>query len=99
MPKKGSKSGSQRKHAFMRFSSRFDTELKREDYENAIKSIRTGKAKFFDRQSNRITRWKIEINEIPIITVYDTSRGTIVTFITEEMAETSAIVREAIKSL
>ena len=99
MSRKGSKSGSQRKHAFRRFSSRFDDELKQEDYENAINSIKTGKAQFFDRQSNRITRWKAEIRGIPVIAVYDTSRGTIVTFITEEMAGTSAIVREAIKTL
>jgi len=98
MRRKGSKSKSQRKHAFRRFTSRFDDELKREDYENAINSIKTGKAEFFDRQSNRVTRWKVEIHGIPIIAVYDTSRGTIVTFITEDMAETSAVVREAIKS-
>jgi len=52
-----------------------------------VKLIQTNKAQFVDRQSNRITRWKIEFKGLELIAVYDSIRKTVVTFLTMDMIE------------
>ena len=50
-----------------------------------IKAIHTGKLENYDRQSNRITRWKWTdpIKNIPCVLVYDKERHQIVTVLFE----------------
>lgn len=87
VPRKGSKVQAQKRHAMRRFSSRFDYDISEKEYQKLISKIQSGKAEFIDRQSNRISRWKVRLGDITAIAVYDKNRKSIVTFLTTEMLE------------
>ncbi len=90
MPK-GPKVESEQKHALRRFSCRFDRDLSIKEYQNIVNLIQSGKAELVDRQSNRITRWKVQIEDINAIAVYDKIRKAVVTFLLPEMINSPKI--------
>ncbi len=81
------KARSEKKHARRRFAEHFDKELSNHDYDTLVKQIKDNKAEFVEKQSNRVSVFKVKTGDITAIAVYDKSRKTIITFITEEMAK------------
>lgn len=82
-----SKTDAEKKHAMRRFAQRFPRELTSLEYDFLVKHIQDGKAKFIEKQSNRVSVFQVKINEVTAIAVYDKSRKTIITFLNEEMAD------------
>jgi hypothetical protein len=80
------KADTQRKHAMRRFTERFSKELRDCEYDLIIKHIQTNQAKFIEKQSNRLSVFKVRVENINAFAVYDKQRKTIVTFINETMA-------------
>lgn len=58
--------------------------LNRQQYQDLVKIIRTNKAKFIERQSNRLTVWEVEYTDQKLFCVYDSNRHKIVTFLRPE---------------
>jgi hypothetical protein len=85
MRKKRAKIRDIKRHAKQRALQRFNIILNDDDIRDICFLIQKGKAEFIDRQSNRVTRWKVFVKSVYMIVVYDNNRGTIITFLTEEM--------------
>ncbi len=79
----------QRLHARGRVWSRLGVEFSKEDARGVVSAIQHNKAKFVDRQSNRVTRWAIDIHGIPCVCVYDNKTKEVVTVLTNEMVSPS----------
>ena len=73
------KKKNQIKHARKRFEARFDVSLNENQYTQMINRIKKGKAKFVQRQSNRVSLWDIEFEGHLIRVVYDKKTSAIVT--------------------
>lgn len=84
--KNRSKAVAEKRHAMRRFAQRFPRELTDDEYNSLIKQIQSGKARFIEKQSNRISIFQVKIEDITAIAVYDKSRKTIITFLNKEMA-------------
>ena len=86
--RKKSKSKSQKDHAIRRARERYGLYVTSNDYIEACRRIRGGKAKFVDRESNRVSRFRVELAGMEVPVIYDSLRGTIVTVLpeTEEVA-------------
>lgn len=80
--RKGSKSNCQWKHARRRIKQRYDIDLAPDEYRYLINKIQKGDATFLGRSSCRVSKWSIEFKGKTLLAVYDTSRQTIVTFLT-----------------
>jgi len=80
-----SKLDNEKYHAKVRFEERFGIKMNRFSYADAVRKIQSGKARFLDHQSARVSRFQMEICGIQVIAVYDKKRGTIITFLTPEM--------------
>lgn len=76
------KAMAQRRHAKRRMFERFGVTINRRDLCELAEAIQEGRAEFYSRQSRRITKWIVRgfygIPD-PILAVYDTLRGTVVT--------------------
>lgn len=70
----------ERIHAKSRFWERFDITLNKRDYRELCEQIKSGKAQFINRQSNRVTKWLVKYKNEQIIAVYDKIRHQIITF-------------------
>lgn len=81
------KSTSQRIHFRERLYQRFGYDIDDVTYEAIIKKIRSNKAKFVYRQSNRLTVWIVDCNGAPIKVVYDSHSKTLVTALLPSMKE------------
>jgi len=75
------KASCQRRHARNRALQRFDLELTRKDLDFLVQQIQDNKAKFVERQSHRVSVFKILYKEKDMKVVYDKQRKTIVTFL------------------
>lgn len=75
----------QQKHARSRAIQRFDVELSNDDLRVLVSLIQAGKAIFIERQSNRITVFSILFKGKVLYPVYDSSRKSIATFLTQKM--------------
>lgn len=64
-------------HARRRAYQRFGVLLTTDAIERIAKDIRNGRAKFFDRQSNTVTRWIVKLADKEVAVVYDKPRKTI----------------------
>jgi len=73
------KKQTQKIHAKIRCWERLGIYISNDVIERIVKDIQTQKAIFLERQSNRITKWKVDIENIPCIAIYDSNRKTIVT--------------------
>lgn len=76
---------SQKKHAIRRCNQRLGFLLSDNEYDTLVQSIQDGNATFHSKQSNRISRFKLDIRGVEAIAVYDKHRKTIVTFLTEDI--------------
>jgi hypothetical protein len=81
-----SKTKAERRHAIRRFAQRFPKELTNHEYDELVRQIQSGRAKFIEKQSNRVSVFEVKTSGITAIAIYDKSRKTIITFITPEMA-------------
>lgn len=75
-----SKAKAQRKHARKRSYQRLGFVF---DEKQAIADIKSQKAEFIEKQSNRVSVWKMEQDGTEFYAIYDKSRKTIVTVMTE----------------
>jgi hypothetical protein len=76
------KAKQQKAHAKRRANLRMGISLSDNEYNDLIKHIQSGAAKFHSRQSNRISKFIVTINDEDYIAVYDRVRKVIVTFMT-----------------
>ena len=70
-----------KRHAKLRFSQRVGGTLDEQTLQSLITKIQNGEAELVDKQSNRVTVWRIEINNEFFNVFYDKQRKTIITFI------------------
>ena len=73
-----------KKHAKERAGERFGIIFDQKTHDEVIKIIQDGKAKFVERQSNRITLFDVFIDGKECRVVYDKERKTIVTFLNKD---------------
>lgn len=87
MGKQGKKNKhiSQRQHAIRRCNERLGISLSDHDYDLIVKQIQENEAVFHSKQSNRVSRFKVTVQGVETIAVYDKHRKTIVTFLTENI--------------
>jgi len=81
------KAKTQLRHAIRRARERFGLYLNEDKMRGIAKKIRHGEAEFFDKQSLRVSRFKVCVDGVEMVAVYDKRRGTVVTVLTVEMAE------------
>jgi len=77
MPK--GKAAAERKHAKRRMRERFGIPVGDETLRQVVLAIQQGKADFYDKQSNRVTRWQVEIHGVLVLVCYDKHRKQIIT--------------------
>jgi hypothetical protein len=73
----------QRKHALRRIRERYGISLSQEEYWNIVRQIQTGKAKFVERQSCRVTLFRVTVRDIAIVVSYDKNTHQVSTFLSE----------------
>ena len=66
-------------HAKRRLSERYGIAVNRVGLAEIVILIQSGKAKFLERQSNRVTVWDVTFRGQQIRVVYDTHRHAVVT--------------------
>lgn len=81
---KASKHKTIKRHAKMRASERFGINFSKQIHDEVIKTIQDGKAKFVEKQSNRITLFDVLVEGKECRVVYDKERKTIVTFLNKD---------------
>lgn len=77
LTKKTSQSMHARKRAIERFGLKYNRFVRKE----LVKMIQNGKAEFIEKQSNRVSKWRILYDGRWIDVIYDGRRKTIVTFL------------------
>jgi hypothetical protein len=75
--RKLTKAQSQRAHAKRRAEERYGLSLNRNGQDEIVRKIQYGEAELVERQSNRVTIWKVCFQNTWIKVVYDSSRHTI----------------------
>lgn len=80
-----SKGECQLQHAKKRAYERLGIEMSTADICSIIRQIQAGKARFIERQSNRVTVFEISVVGNDVLVLYDSSRKTIITFLTHSM--------------
>lgn len=71
-------------HAKMRAFQRFGIRLDENTHNQIIKKIQKGEAQFIEKQSNRISLFWVDYNEMKLKIVYDKERKLIVTVMGRE---------------
>lgn len=74
-----SKKKAQHLHAKRRFIERYGLEVNRKDLRFMINQIQNGKAKLIERQSHRVSKWRVKFADRNVYVVYDKMRKSIVT--------------------
>lgn len=74
----------QRFHAAERADSRFGIHYNRHVRREIIKQIQSQKATFIDKQSLRLSRWLVKVEDQDVVVVYDKNRKEVVTFLKPE---------------
>lgn len=77
-----SKKKCQKIHTARRIQQRFGDRINQKEL---IKIISSNRAEFIERQSNRVTVWKVKHCGLSLICVYDKIRKSLATVVTEEM--------------
>ena len=77
--KKGSKKKAQKSHLARRMNTRFGIHLTDELLKSMLTRIQNGKAHFVEKQSNRVSLFKLEVQGEMLVLVYDKERKSIVT--------------------
>ena len=78
------KADQERKHAMRRCRERLGICLTDNDMHVLIKEIQENRAKFVERQSNRVTVWELLVQGHTVHVVYDKHTKQIVTFLWPE---------------
>lgn len=81
---KMTKTHSQRVHAKRRCLERYGESINRDDIQAIIRLIQSGdtrKAKLLERQSIRVSTWRVTFRDKDMRVVYDRTRKTIVSFL------------------
>lgn len=73
-------------HAQTRALERFGVGFGPIENAEIVRQIQNGRAEFYDRSSNRITRWRVTIAGHNAIVVYDKKRKVVVSVYAEETA-------------
>lgn len=81
------KEEAQRKHAKSRSTQRFGVAFTREAEKEILEKIKTGRATFIEKQSNRVSLFGVIYCGKETVVVYDRHRGTIVTLMSRDMFE------------
>lgn len=76
-----SKHVAQRIHAKRRAQQRYGLTLNRQQMRELVAQIQNGKGIFLERQSLRVTLWRVEFEGRKCKVVYDSRRGVIVSFL------------------
>ncbi len=76
-----SKAKCQIKHCKRRALERYGVMLSRRQIADLVSQIQTGKAKFIERQSHRVSKFLVHLGERDISCIYDNKRKTLVTFL------------------
>lgn len=71
----------ERLHAARRCEERFGFRPSMGELKGVEKQIQTRTATFIDRQTNRVSRWRVSIRETECRVVYDGNRHRVVTFL------------------
>jgi hypothetical protein len=93
------KSISQRIHAQRRFKERYSEELTTKDYDAMCRLVRNSKATFIEKQTNRVSRFKLSYKDKDIYFCYDKQRHTIVTFLKPEWVLDPGAHKESLESM
>ncbi len=75
----------ERRHASRRARERYDLRYNRHDRHDIVQQIQTGRAKFVERQSGRVSVFDITHQGVSARVVYDKHRKEIVTFLPESV--------------
>ena len=70
-------------HLKRRFYERYNLEITNQDIKEMVRKIQNQQAEFIERQSNRITIWKLQFRDKDYTIVYDKVRKSIVTVFPE----------------
>lgn len=90
MPKNRSKADAQRFHFKTRALQRFGLRISDGALQQIIRQIQSGRAEFIERQSNRITMFRVGLRDgSSARVVYDSKRKTLVTIMEDTAAPTS----------
>lgn len=82
-------------HAKRRAAERFGLDLNREKLQAIVKEIQSGTADFVDRQSCTVTRYRVVVDGVPVIAVYDKKRKAVRTVLPPEFLENENTGRTA----
>ena len=93
------KSISQKLHAQRRFKERYGEELNNKDYNSMCLMIRNNKAVFIEKQTNRVSRFKLNFKDKDVYFCYDKQRHTIVTFLKPEWVLKPELHKESLDSV
>lgn len=83
MPKKN-KAKSQKKHAKRRFYERFGLLIEENDLNHIRNKIQEGDGELVEKQSNRVSKWRVPFKDSIFTVIYDKMRKTIVTVLPNE---------------
>lgn len=74
-------------HLQKRARERFGLTINERDHKDMILSIQNGVAEFIDKQSHRVSRWKVILKDgTAAVAIYDKMRSSIVTLLAEGMS-------------
>lgn len=90
--KRNSKEYAQYRHAIRRAKERVGIDLTITEIRALVKQIQSGGAEFVNKQTNRVSVFKLTLHGKETLVVYDSSRHTIVTFLTTDMARDDGTV-------
>lgn len=76
-----------RRHAGLRAAQRYGICLGQKEHDEMVYQIKRQKAKFVERQSNRVTIWIVEIDGQKIKVCYDAHRKAVITCLPPESIE------------
>ena len=75
----------QKLHAYKRIKERFGIDMLREEYDELVRMIRTGRTEGV-RETLRVAHHTVKVRGKEMVAVYDRQRESIVTFLTLEMS-------------
>jgi hypothetical protein len=78
------KAQSQKIHAFKRFKERYGRDINSKQYKEMCQLVRKNKAITVERQSNRVSKLKLDFHGVDVYFCYDHIRHTINTFLKPE---------------
>lgn len=72
------------KHAGLRAAQRYGIHFGNEENREAVRQIQRGEAKLIERQTNRVSVWRVKIEDVDIPVCYDAHRKSVITCLPPE---------------